>query len=181
MKAKLSLMVVVLILTGTLVDAAIVSNSFVIDDIEYYIQTNDSMYDLGDDVEMLFRITNLREQDVTISCSRGPEIDFWVQKDGANVWSLMQTWYWYSPGVEILAGESEDLIYTWDKKDNSGFPLDAGVYDVFGVIYNEPWNDFYYGSYTPTEIAVGITIVPEPCCLLLFGLGVFAVSRNGTG
>jgi hypothetical protein len=171
MKIRFLAMVIVLIAAVSFVNAAIVSNSLVVDDIEYYIETNDSMYDLGENVEMLFRVTNLRNQDVDILCSRDPEMNFLIQQNGETVWSLMETWFWYSPGVEILAGESEELIYIWDKKDSSGIPLGAGVYDVFGVIYNEPWNDLNYGTYTPTEVGVEVTIIPEPCSILILGLG----------
>lgn len=43
------------------------SNSTVLDDIEYYVQTDKSVYDLGENVEMLYRVTNLGDEDETFS------------------------------------------------------------------------------------------------------------------
>ncbi len=38
------------------------SNFVVQDGIEYYMQTDKSVYDLGEDVEMSYRVTNQRER-----------------------------------------------------------------------------------------------------------------------
>ena len=158
--------------------AEILSNSIIVDDIEYYMQTDDSVYNLGEDIEMLFRVTNLREEDVTISCSRGPEFNFWVQKDEETIWTQIQWWHWFSPGVEILAGEFEERIYTWDMIGDDENPVGIGTYNVVGVMYNEFWNDFYYGNPVPSEVPVEITIVPEPTTLLLFALGGLMLRRK---
>ena len=157
--------------------AEIVSNSKIVDGIEYYMQVDDSVYELGEDVEMLFRVTNLRIEPVTISCSRAPEFDFWVKKDEETVWTQIQGWYWFSPGVELFPGESTELTpYDWDKKDGYDNLVEPGIYDVLGVMYNEPWNYHNYGDYIPTEVGIQITIIPEPCSMFLLGFGAL-VSR----
>ncbi len=51
--------IVALALTACAKANLIDSNSIVQDDIEYYMQTNKSVYDLGEDVELLYRVTNL--------------------------------------------------------------------------------------------------------------------------
>ena len=178
MKKAVSIIIMILGTASSLANAEIVSNSMVVDDIEYYMQTDDSIYNLGEDIEMLFRVTNLREEDVTIFCSREPEFDFFVQQNGQTVWSLIDWFKWYSPGVEILAGEFEEWIYTWDMIGNDENPVGIGTYNVVGVMYNEPWNDYYYGSYTPSEVAVEITIVPEPCSLALFTAGIVYLRKR---
>jgi hypothetical protein len=53
--------------------AEIVSNSMIVDDIEYYMQADDSIYDLSEDVEMLYRVTNLSSEEVTFSFGGSPE------------------------------------------------------------------------------------------------------------
>ena len=181
-RMKITVMVTaVLFAMSSPANAEIVSNSNIVDDIEYYMQTDDSVYNLGEDIEMLFRVTNLREEDVTISCSRLPEFDFWVLQNEQIVWSLIDWFQWYSPSVEILSGQSEDLIYTWDMIGNDENPVDIGTYNVVGLMYNEPWNDFYYGNYVPSEVAVEITIVPEPATILLFATGAIAIRMRRRG
>jgi hypothetical protein len=51
--------VIVLSCAGMAGATLVNSNSIVQDDIEYYIQTNKAVYDLGENVEMLYRVTNL--------------------------------------------------------------------------------------------------------------------------
>ncbi|MHC4571446.1 MAG: right-handed parallel beta-helix repeat-containing protein [Planctomycetota bacterium] len=143
-------------------DAAPDSNSIVQDGIEYYIQTDKSIYNLGENVQMLFRVTNLRTENVIIGCSRSPEFNLLVQKDGETIWKKYEGWYWFSPGVELLAGESEEIVHSWDMKDYNGNPVEPGMYDVVGVMYNEPWNHYTHGgSYTVTKVASTITILPR--------------------
>lgn len=42
------------------------SNSKVIDGIEYYVQTDKSVYTLGENVEILFRVSNLGDNSLTL-------------------------------------------------------------------------------------------------------------------
>jgi len=178
MRTRLLLMIGIGLVSGVATaNAEIISNSMIVDDIEYYIQADDSVYNLGEDIEMLFRVTNLREEDVTISCSRDPEFNFWVQKDEESIWTQIQSWYWFSPGIEILAGEFEERIYTWDMIGDDENPVGIGTYNVVGLMYNEPWND-YYGNPVPSEVPVEITIVPEPSSLVLFMAGLSVLFRK---
>jgi len=57
-------------LRTTLVD----SNSIVEYGIEYYIQTDKSVYNLGESVEMLYRVTNVTDGNVKIGCALFPEL-----------------------------------------------------------------------------------------------------------
>jgi hypothetical protein len=38
-------------------------NAIEVNDIEYYIQTDKSVYELGEDVDFLYRVTNLRDEE----------------------------------------------------------------------------------------------------------------------
>lgn len=162
----------ILVLVGgakaTLVDA----NSTIEDGIEYYIQTDKFVYDLGENVEMLYRVTNLRDKDVAIGCSRSGEFNLWVQKDGETIWSLWHWFKWFSPGVELSAGESQEIQHIWDMGDDYDNMVEPRIYNVVGVMYNEPWNYYNHGSYIPTEVGVPITIIPEPSSVALFIFGL---------
>jgi hypothetical protein len=136
------------------------ANSIVDVGIQYYVQTDKNVYHLGESVEMLFRITNLTDEDVLIGCSQSPEFNLWVQKDGETIWMKVNGWYQFSPGITLPAGEFEEITYSWDMKDHNDDSVEPAIYDVVGVIYNQPWNYVNHGSYTITEVAVPITIIP---------------------
>lgn len=144
------------------------SNSIIEDGIEYYTQTDKSIYDLGENVDMLFRVTNLRGEDVLIGCSRSGEFNFLVENNDETVWAAVHWFAWFSPGVELSAGESKNIPYIWDMIDDSNNLVSPGIYDVFGVMYNEPWNYNNHGIPYTTEVSVPITIVPEPSSMALF-------------
>lgn len=158
--------------------AALNSNSIIEDDIEYYIQTDKSIYDLGEDVEMLFRVTNLRGEDVTISCSQSPEFNFYVQEDDETIWMKEHGFFGYSPGIDLSAGESVELLFIWDMIDDTNSLVTPQIYDVVGVMYNQPWNYDNYGEYIPTEVAVQITVIPEPATLFLLSFGGLFLKRR---
>ena len=146
------------------------SNSMVIDDIEYYIQTDKSTYNLGKNVDMLFRVSNLGDSDVLIPCTKAPEFNLLVKKDENTIWMKVKAWYLYSPGVEILSGESVDTIFSWDMKDDNGILVVPGIYNVEGVMYN-----------SLTEVSVPITVIPEPGSIVLLMTGSFVLIRKKRG
>ncbi len=153
--------------------ATLNSNSIIEDGIEYYTQTDKAIYDLGENVEMLFRVTNLTDTDVLIGCSRHGGFNLLVEKNGEAVWYLAHAFAWFSPGVELSAGESKNIPYIWDMIDDNDNLVAPGIYDVVGVMYNEPWT-----GTGPTEVSVPITIVPEPASLVLFMACLSVLIRN---
>jgi hypothetical protein len=164
---------------ATLVD----SNSIVDLGIEYYIQTDKPVYCLGENVEMLFRVTNLRDEEVLIGCSRTPEFNLLVQKDVETIWMKVYGWYWHSPGITLSPGESKELAHSWDMKDKDGFAVDPGTYTTVGLMYNELWNDVNHGEPTISKVGIPITIIPEPGSLLLFvtSLTILLFSKRKRG
>jgi len=172
MKKVITVIMVVLALTECAKATLVNSNSIIQDGVEYYLQTDKLVYELGEDVVMLYRLTNLRDEDVTIPCSRSWEFNLLVGKNGKDVWALAHWFVWYSPGVELLAGESIEIPHTWDMEDDNGKLVIPGIYDVDAVMYNEPWNYDNHRDHIPTEIKVPITIIPEPGSLALLGLGL---------
>jgi hypothetical protein len=155
------------------------SNSIVQYGIEYYIQTDKPTYDLGENVEMLFRITNLTDANVTIVCSKSPWSNFYVQEGGETIWMKVHGFYGDMPPVHLSVGESVEIPHIWDMIDDMDNLVEPGIYDVVGVMYNQPWN--YYvnnGEYVPTEVAVPITIVPEPSSLAILLGGMIYFTRK---
>ncbi len=171
-KAVYATLIPLVLATGAKATPVPVNLNSIEKDIKYYIQTDKTVYDLGEDVDMLYRVTNLGSEDVTIPCSRAPEFNLWVQKNEETIWSLVHWFKWYSPGVELLAGESIEIPHNWDMKDDNDNLVGPGIYDVVGVMYNEPWNYDNLGSYIITEVGVPITIIPEPSTLALLGVGL---------
>ena len=152
---------------ATLVDS---NSSIVVDNIEYYMQTNKSVYDLGESVEMLHRVTNLRDGPLTFVFGAQQQCSFGVW-DGET-----KIWYWpknVSPGGSIFTlqpGEFKEFLQDWDMMNDNGtwnpiddFLVSPGIYDVSGQV----WGTTYDGI-IPEFVSVPIQIIPEPSSLLLF-------------
>jgi hypothetical protein len=154
------------------------SNSIVRDDIEYYIQTDKSVYNLGEDVEMLYRVTNLGVEDMTFSPLPLPEWNFWVERDGDHIWRAVNAWYGKITEFTLRSGESREFPalshpYVWDMQDDEGNLVTVGDYSVIGGLYDGS------GYYDYTKVNVHIEIVPEPASFLLFALaGLFLKKRK---
>jgi hypothetical protein len=156
------------------------SNSIVQDGIEYYIETDKAVYDLGEDVEVLYRITNLRNEEWEV-ISFFPVWDICIEeKQGdefVEVWSL----HWYGGGhtgpavLRLQAGEYKAFEHVWSQINHKGtreieddVPVLPGAYRVTGLI--ESLN---------SSVGVPITIVPEPTLLALFAFGVAILRYEG--
>src|SRR4030042_1257465 len=85
------------------------SNAIVLDDVEYYIQTDKAVYILGQDVLMLYRITNLGSEDVTFTTGNSPAWNFWVEKDGENIWTAVEGWYGVPTVFTLAPGEYKEF------------------------------------------------------------------------
>ena len=174
MKRVISTIWLVLALGNCPIAAALNSNSVIADDIEYYVQTDKSVYNLGEDVEMLYRITNLGDEDVTFSFPHSPSWNLWVEKDGEDIWSAVKIWYAFGSGFTLAPSEykgfpEEDPPYVWDMLDDEDNLIDIGEYDVIGGFDAGSAEDYLY-----SRVSVPITIVPEPASFLLFAFaGLF--------
>ena len=142
-------------------DAAPDSNSIIRNGIEYYIQTDKSVYNLGENVEMLYRVTNLGvEDDVEFIFSYGPldnTCDWMVDKDELRIWDNLGR-----PGTAVMTSfnlspsESYEYTNTWDMTYKNGDNILPGNYNVTGVLgYSSS-----YERYVP--VSVPIEIIPEP-------------------
>ena len=153
------------------------SNTVIRDDIEYYIQTDKSAYNLGEDVEMMYRVTNLRDENVTFNFSHFPVYQFWVEQDGEQIWNAIGSRLPVLLELTLLPGESREFPddfpppFIWDMKVNGNF-VDPGTYNVIGGLYDGP------GKYDYAKVAVSIDIIPEPSTLILFGVGFSQIIRK---
>jgi hypothetical protein len=155
---------------GGLAQATINSNSKVIDGIEYYVQTDKSIYQFGEQVEMLYKITNLSEQSVTFTSSSSPIWDFWAEKDGEQLWHSCPvlrpsvTQLTLAPGESVLFPEWAPFYFVWNLKYNNGDTVGIGSYDIIGGLWSS--------VYDYTKVSVPIQIIPEPATLALFAMAL---------
>jgi hypothetical protein len=158
---------------------AAISNSVIEDNIEYYIEVEKSVYDLGEDVEFLYRITNLRDEEWRV-ITYYPIVDVVVdEKDGEDFneiwnWSWSQV-YPMGPTVFTLGSqESMELNASWPQINLHGSveiedhtQVLAGSYRLSGICY-----------ISDVSIPVDIDIVPEPGSVTLFIMGISVLMRS---
>ena len=154
------------------------SNSIIQDGIEYYIQTNKAIYDLGENVEMLYRVTNFRQESVTFWFGHDPVYQFKVQDEGSVIWSAPSAWLQVVTNFTLTPGEYREFPddftppYIWNMRNNQGQLVDLGSYEIIGRLYDSP------GDYDDSEIMVSIDIVPEPSSFMLFIVGIYLFRRK---
>jgi len=86
------------------------SNSVIKDGIEYYIETDKAVYELGEDVELFFRMTNLTDE-LWERGADGAPMSISIESDvgSDDVW----TWFWYKGGgwgggrFRLVGGETK--------------------------------------------------------------------------
>jgi hypothetical protein len=167
LKIRISILLAILLLSPC-ANATANSNSITGYGIEYYMQTDKTVYDLGENVEMLFTATNLRDETVSIYCTQSNAFDLGVEENNEIIWSFVYFSYPMIIEVVFLPGESKGISAVWDMKDNNGNLVGPGTYDAIGWMNNAPWNYENGGTYTGTVVSVPVTITPEPSSLFLF-------------
>jgi|GEM_PF-1925087 len=175
--------IVTLVLVGCAKATLVDSNSIVRDGIEYYIQTNKSVYNLGENVEILYRITNLADEEWWVR-GLAPVQDIVVAAKEGEDFNEIWKWGWYNvpiagPGVLSLqpneSAEISDIwpqidwMETWELEDDAQVP--PGTYRITGVLDGyRAWPEPPMGIHT--SVSVDITIIPEPSSLVLFVVGL---------
>ena len=171
--ASLSILFITASAKATLVN----SNSIVVDNIEYYTQTNKSVYDLGESVEILHRVSNLRDEPLTFVFAYQQQCHF-------EVWDAeTRIWWWpklFSPALSsftLQPGEFKEFLKDWDMMNDNGtltptddFLVSPGIYDVSGQLMGSTTDGII-----PEFVSVSIQIIPEPASLLLLGTGLAAL------
>ena len=166
----------VLFLISSPATAEIVSNSMIVDDIEYYMQTDDSIYNLGEDIEMLYRVTNLSSEEVTFIFGGSPEWNFWAEKNEENIWTAVEGWWAIGSGFTLAPSEYKEFPYIWDMRDNEDHLIVTGEYDMIGGL--DGGTSISTKEYEFTEVSVPIAVVPEPCTLAFIMIGLPVLFRK---
>jgi hypothetical protein len=152
------------------------SNSIVEDDIEYYMQTDKDVYDLGENIEILYRVTNLRGEDVTFGFNYGPiddRCDYIVEKEGERIWdNIGRKVTTVLTSFNLSPFESYEYTHTWDMTDFNGIPIDSGYYDITAALGYPSSHDRY------VPVSVSIDVIPEPATIALLGTGIALLTRN---
>jgi hypothetical protein len=174
---------ILLIVLPTVCYAAPVNwNAVEVDDIEYYIQTDKSVYNLGEDVEFLYRITNLSDEEWRIE-GLHPIFDVIAEEKNGESFNEIWNWSWdqiYPAGPAIFTlgpYESIELNEIWPQIDLNGSveiedhtQVPPGLFRIAGVCYP-----------TDVSVPVDITIIPEPSSLAIFltGLSILITKKKG--
>ena len=149
------------------------SNSIVQDGIEYYFQTNKAVYVLGESVEMLYRVTNLRGELVTIHFVDQVQHYFTVKQDEYLVWDAPKVGQPAGSSVVLPPDGDKEYTETWDMLDNQRVLIMPANYEVTGSFHPVilfPEDD---DKYVP--VSVQIEIIPEPSTIGLLGMGLIAM------
>ena len=121
------------------------SNSIIKDSIKYYMQTDKKIYSLGEEVEMLYRVTNLSDEDVTFRFPHSPQFNFWIEKDGEVIWRAINGWWPVITEFTLSPNNSKEFSYVWGGE--------VGRYSAIGGLYAGS------GPYDHTKVSVPVEII----------------------
>ena len=178
MRIKTLAAVIVVLILGFagIAKATLVNSSTTIQDgIEYYIQTDKAVYDLGQEVEILYRITNLTDQQWQVG-GVTPGWMIFVAPKGAEWFDGIGEWAEPGPpgptGLRLQPNEFMEISEMWPQINMQGTPhepgddiqIPPGIYRITARL-----------KLTDTNVAVDVTIVPEPTLMALFlaGMSIF--------
>jgi len=170
---------------ATLVD----SNSIIQDGVEYYLQTDKFVYELGEDVVMLYRVTNLTENPVDIGKVVERTEPAWYHfvitvEAGNQVRDYPRVIPGLGPQILCLQPyESIEHEQIWNMMNDNGtsyevddFPVGPGIYNVMGELL------LLYGDQDKrVPVSVSIEIIPEPTTLALLGIGFIGMILRKKG
>ena len=118
------------------------SNSIVQDGIDYYIQTDKFVYNLTEQVEMLFRVTNLGAEDVRFHFSDQVQYHFEVRDNEDVIWFTPKVGFPGGSWFVLSPNGYKEYTETWDMMNDNGtitpdddFPVDPGSYQVTGSLH----------------------------------------------
>ncbi|MDY6912564.1 MAG: BsuPI-related putative proteinase inhibitor [Chloroflexota bacterium] len=145
------------------------------------IETDKSVYSLPEDVQVVYRVTNISNETYAW-WSWAPAYDVVVSRDAEPIWWVSYgEFYNAGPvGTTLSPGQSKELRYTWDMKDNEGNMVTPGTYEIEGGMYLcESTPGLLHGSVIGNR-ATNITIIPEPASLtlMLLGLGYITARKR---
>ncbi len=170
--------------TGSKANTVPINASYLgLEGIEYYIQTDKAVYDVGEDVEFLFRVTNMRGEDVRIY-GWFPMRDIIVEEQEGDNWQALWKRHWFKVGpggpvsINLEPGEFSEISGSWPQTDwnetteiEDDFQVLPGSYRVSGTLKGRIGDSEYLDS----RISLDITIVPEPATILTLAFGIYGL------
>jgi len=162
------------------------SNSVIRDGIEYYIETDKVVYDLGEDVEMLYRITNWRDEIWEVGAI-GSTMNIVVSAKEGEAEREVWVWHWYRGGgpgpveFELEPGEAKEISGVWRQIDYKGtIEMDDDTVALPGTYRVEAIFKYMDNRVVVREEPVGVDIivVPEPMAITLLALGGLLLRRR---
>lgn len=161
------------------------SNSIIKDNIEYYMQTDESVYHLGDTVEMFYSATNLGPAEVTIGWVAADPLahyTFEVRRCGVQIWryNYLSTVFGFEP-FTLGPYESRSFQTTWNLMYNNGtpwnldddFPVSPGTYAAIGQLDLVP-----SPKCNRVPVSVCLQVVPEPATIFLLAFPALILLRT---
>ncbi|MHC4132435.1 MAG: BsuPI-related putative proteinase inhibitor [Planctomycetota bacterium] len=143
------------------------SNSIVVDNIEYYMQTNKTVYNLGENVEMLYRVTNVGTEDVLFWFNDQVQYHFEVKQNVTIIWFYPKAGLPAGSVFVLQPNEYKEYTESWDMINENGtgwipdddYPASPGNYNVVGSLSLIALSSGYKDKYVP--VSVQIEILPR--------------------
>ena len=123
------------------------------------ITTDKQEYIVGEAISITYTVLNvLTHSSHGLLLQMEPAMNVFVENDHVRLWSAFETEICELGCVLALPPlGAERIVLTWNGTDDAGNAVDPGTYQLVG------W---------PVDAATTVTIVPEPCTLLLLGPGL---------
>ena len=131
-------------------------------ELEFLIQTDKGIYEVGERVHITYRIANPHDVRIIHETNAGPPFSVAAAREGETVWWSSAGFWLAFERVTFDPGRVIETEYWWEMVDMAGNRLPPGPYDVVGLSGMSP------------EVRTSITIVPEPGTLFLLGSGLAA-------
>ena len=129
------------------------SNSVVKDGIKYYIQTDKFVYHLGENVEILYRVTNVSENPIQIAgilnCAYAWTHFFITDSNNTDIWQYLRVIPpCDSTTLHLDPYESKEFRKTWSMINDNGtwqqqddFLVELGSYKITGELERDGGRD----------------------------------------